>query len=251
MNKLVQAVIAEQLDRVLDLGTVDSSERKLKKLRKRLKASESGYFETDVIYSSSGASVPGYAEWCGTVAVDLKGTVYRYRILFLYYDGTIHRFAIPIERMKGEAPLKSLPGFSLSPAEIRLLLDIADELRNTRSDHEKIITLRHPIKKTLDSNIKRFRSFDETLPDRLMKLLNANRILVWMMIAAFSMQLRVIKKLKRAPISIYFIEQGFASVGAYNPHICRSQFHSIIKHKRADPDTAEERQQLSQLVHAR
>lgn len=202
-RKIAQEVKADQLDRVLDLGTVDSSERKLKKLQKKLKASEGWYFENDVIYSSSGVSVPGYSEWHGTVAVDLKGTVYRYRILLLYYNDTIHCFAIPIEMMKGEAPLKSLPGFSLSPAEIRLLLDMADELRNTKSDRETIIALKHPVKKTLYSNIKRFRTYDETLPDQLMKLLKDNRVLVWMMIAAFSMQLRVIKKLKRAPISIY------------------------------------------------
>lgn len=203
LDKFAQAVSAGQYDDVLYLGKATSSKKTRKKLEKRINSSENWYIEDKVIHSSSGASVPGYAKWCGIVAVDLKNTVYRYRILSLYYKDTLYRFAIPVEMLKGEVPLKSLPGISLSPAEIRLLIDMADELRNAKSDHETIITLKHPVKKTLYSNIKRFRTYDETLPDRLLKLLNANRVLVWMMIAAFDMQLRAIKKLARAPTSIY------------------------------------------------
>lgn len=202
-QEIARAVSAGQFGRVLDLGTASPGKKELKRMNKQLKSSENWYVKNGIVHSSNGASVPGYTKWCGIVAVDLKHTVYRYRILGLYYKDTLHYFAIPIEMLKGEDSIRSLPGIEFSPVEIRLLISMADELRDAKSDHEKIITLKHPVAETLYLSLDLWQTNDGTLPNRLLQLLRANRVLVWMMIAAFDMQLRVIKGLKRAPVPIY------------------------------------------------
>lgn len=202
-REIVQAAAAGQIDSILSLGAEKPSKKRLKKLKKRLKASENWTVSSDTIRNCSGTSISAYAEWCGIVAVNLKGTVHRFRILALYYCEEIRCFALPVRMMKSAESIKELPGIEFSPAEIRLLFDMAEELRNTKSDLETTISLKHPLRGTIFFNINRFREYNETLPERLLRILRANVVVLQMMLAAFDAQLRVIKTMKRAPFTIY------------------------------------------------
>ncbi len=202
-RKIAQAVAAGQSGSVLDLGTAESSEKRLKRLKKRLEASENWTVDSGIIRSCNGMSISACTEWCGTVAVNLKGIVHRFRILVVYYMEETRYFALPAGMLKSSESIKELPGIEFSPAEIRLLLDMADELRNTKSDREITYTLKHPLRGTLYRNLNRYLWYGETLPERLLRILRANMVVPKMMLAAFDAQLRVIKTMKRAPLTIY------------------------------------------------
>lgn len=137
------------------------------------------------------------------MAVNLKGTVHRFRILAVYYNEEIRSFAVPVGMLKTSESIKALPGIEFGPEEIRLLFAMADELRKSKSDREMIITLKHPLMETLRVNIKKYLHDDETLPDRLLQLLQSVPVVLHIMIAAFDMQLRVTETMEHAPFSLY------------------------------------------------
>lgn len=183
------------------LTTMWGSNKAIRKLQKRLRASENWQIANG-IYHTSGVSVPAIASWGDMIIVRVASQERRYGILHLDYFGMRYIFAIPARTMGSTF---ELPGFDFSSAELQLLRLMANELRSAEDSREVLVTVKHPALKTARSQRSEWR---EVTVDRgrLLDLMYQEPLLLQVIAAAVDVQLRSFKRLKRAPLGVYHFQ---------------------------------------------
>lgn len=183
------------------LTTMQLSNKIIRKLQKRLRASESWQIANG-IYHTSGVSVPAIASWGDMITVRVASQVRRYGILYLDYFETRYIFAIPARTM---GSVFELPGFDFSSAELQLLRLMANELRSAEDSREVLITTKHPALKT--AKAQRDEWGEVTVDqEKLLDLLYQEPLLLQVIVAAVDVQLRSFKHLERAPLGVYHFQ---------------------------------------------
>ena len=195
---LARAVAAGQTDEVLASPVGPLPPKQLCRIRRRINASHSLHLENCIIFHSSGVSVSTLANWQGVAAIRLKGREHRFRLLAVDRFGQRTIFAIPMALLD---KTYTLPGIDLSAAEQKLLLLMADELRTPASDHEYVVTVKHPAQADVAAQRGQWdMPFNESA---LLTLLQDRQWLPAVAAAALDVQLRTFKLFREAPSGIY------------------------------------------------
>lgn len=147
----------------------DSGGKKVwKKYRRWLNASEDFDVNDGYVTFKGGAAFPGMARWFCMLSFNLQGHVFRYRILLMKYLNREIGFAIH----NPELPkLKHLPGIDLSDQEIKMLLNMANQMSGVIPE----IVVKYPnyAKKQADTTAKSSNDYDE---NALLHLLHSDLV---------------------------------------------------------------------------
>lgn len=198
-HKLVRAVAAGQGDRVLRFELGKTPQKQSKKLIEKIKYLKNwDYVDGNVIHAF-GVPMPGIATWHGFVGIPMGACEYRFRILFLDRGGRRTLFAIPVTKLNS---LKELPGLNLTTSEMQLLIEMADDLRGSKSDREEIVRVKHPAAADLIENSEFWKkqAYDE---GKLLDLLEKEPALLPLIVAVVDSQLRALKRCRRAPVVLF------------------------------------------------
>lgn len=126
-----------------------SPEREIKRLKKRLRASENWQVYKDTIRGSDETPFNGIASWGTDVTMLLNGRECRFRVLQIDRLGLRTHYAIPINMVDN---FSSLPGIDLNTAEISLIKQMSNELSTTGPVAEIVRYISHPAKSALVEN---------------------------------------------------------------------------------------------------
>lgn len=163
-----------------------SPKKEVKKLRKRLDASENWRVYDDTVWNSAGISFNGIASWGKNVTVVLNGNEYRFRVLQIDRLGKRIFYAVPISVADS---FSSLPDIELSAAEIMLIKEMANELSTKGPVAEDVVEIFHPAKSSLIGNRDKWedKGFDAL---ELLRMIQEDRTLFCIIAAALAAQYR-------------------------------------------------------------
>lgn len=207
-NAVCQIILAGLGNQPQKLFEIKSPRKEVALLRKILNASENFQLSNATIYNAYGVSFCGIASWGKILCVRFNGCDHRVRILNLDRFGNRIVYSIPISKTD---KLSALPGIDFSASELRIMLNIANELSSKVT--EQLIEIRRPVR----TNIRDQRLFwtsTQFSESVLLKLLESFPTLFEVAITAFDAQLRALKKMRQAPLGIVnfvFSDKSFES----------------------------------------
>ena len=176
-----------------------SPKKEVKKLRKRLNASENWRVYDDTVWNSAGIPFNGIASWGQNVTVVLNGYEYRLRVLQIDRLGKRISYAIPISVSDS---FSSLPCTELSAGEVVLIKEMANELSTKGPVSENVRSVKHPAKSTLIGNRDKWenKGFDAL---ELLRMIKEDRALFCIIVAALAAQYRSFLSGADLPEGIY------------------------------------------------
>ena len=184
--------------------------KEFKRLNKSVGATSGWMIQNGVVWNVYGLGIHGIASWAGVLTVLTGDREYRFRILHLDRLGTRSVFTIPARLAES---VSELPGVGLSNSEIRVLIGLANDLADSRSQQELCFELKHSSQSTL---IQQRMEWSVVKPDeqRLLDLLESAPTLLPVVVAAMDAQLRAFKCFRKAPQGIYNFVLPKGSPGA-------------------------------------
>lgn len=184
-NTIIASLIAGRGDAPF-VCDVKASPKEVKKLKKRLCASENWRVYKDTICGRDGTSFNGIASWGRNVAVFLNGHEYRFRVLQIDRFGCRTSYAIPISVVDNYS---SLPAIDLNAAEIGLIKEMSNELATKGSVPEEYYCISHLAKSTLIENRERWNG-EELNHSELLRMIRNDHTLRYIVITTLAAQYR-------------------------------------------------------------
>ena len=193
-----QMLLSGQGETPQKLFEVDIPERGAERLRKSLKASELWELHGDTVYSIFGVAFQGIASWGPGLTTRMAGRDHRFKILHLDRFGRRMVFLLPAAQVDN---LRGLPRIDLSHDEVKLVLQMADDLIRSTDCQEYFMKIKTPAADTIVHQTVAWGKVAYNESD-LLTLLSKDPMLWEVAVTALDAQLRPFKKLRVAPQGI-------------------------------------------------
>ena len=194
-----QMVSCGQSDIVRLCFKVEVPRKEVSRVSKLIRALDGWMVQDDVIWNAYGLGIHGIASWAGVLTILSGDREHRFRILHLDRFGKRFVFAIPARQAES---ISELPGIGLSISEIRVLIELANDLADSTSQYELYFKLKHPSQNTL---IQQRENWPVMRPDEnhLLTFLESTPTILSVIVAAMDSQLRAFKRFGMAPHGLY------------------------------------------------
>ena len=193
-----QAVLSGQGATPQKLFEVDIPEQGAERLRKALKASELWELHGDTVYNVFGIAFQGIASWGAGLTTRMAGRDHRFKVLHLDRFGRRMVFLLPAAQVDN---LRGLPRIDLSHDEVKLLLQMADDLIGSTDCQEYFMKIKTPAADTIVHQTAAWGKVAHNESD-LLALLSKEPMLWEVAVTALDAQLRPFKRLRDAPQGI-------------------------------------------------
>ena len=204
-----QAVISGQGETPQKLFEVGIPKQGAERLRKALKASELWELHGNTAYSIFGVAFQGIASWGAGLTIRMAGRDHRFKVLHLDRFGRRMVYLLPAAQAGN---LSELPRIDLSHDEVKLLLQMADNLSKSADCQEYFMKIKTPAVNTIVHQAATWckQAYDEVA---LMTLLSQESLLWEVAVTALDAQLRSFKRLRNAPqgITNFILPKGDAT----------------------------------------
>ena len=191
------------------LFEVDAPEQGVERLRKALKASELWELHGDTVYNVFGIAFKGIASWGPGLTIRMAGRDHRFKVLHLDRFGRRMVYLLPAVQVGN---LSGLPRIDLSHDEVKLLLQMADDLIRSADCHEYFMKIKTP---AVDTIVHQTAAWSKEAYDEadLLALLSQDPMLWEAAVTALDAQLRSFKRLRDAPqgITNFILPTGSAA----------------------------------------
>ena len=167
-------------------------------LKKSLQISELWDFKDDITYNTYGMAFQGTASWGVGLTVRMAAKDYRFKVLHLDRFGKRMVYLLPVAQL---STLSALPQIDLSHDEMKMLLQMADDISNNVGYQEYFMKIKHPVKKSILQHTADWRHLPYNRCS-LLELLSKEPLLLEVVVTALDAQLRSLKKMSHAPQGI-------------------------------------------------
>lgn len=194
----VQTVLCGKEDTVRMIPHIDQPSRKeTRHLRRKLDASEDWQRDGNVVYNAYGMSFQGTASWGDQIDIRLDGYDHRFKVLYLDRFMERKAYLLPVNKSA-----KCLPDIDLGDGELQYLIEMANAISNQPAGREYLYILKNPLRPASQARIQESKQLDWDSEEFLV-LLERHLELLPILTAALDSQLRVLKKLRSAPVGLY------------------------------------------------
>lgn len=194
----VQTVLCGKEDTVRVIPHIDQPSRKeIRRLRRKLDASEDWQRDGDVVYNAHGVSFQGIASWGDQIDIRLDGYDHRFKVLYLDRFMERKAYLLPVNKSA-----KCLPDIDLGDGELQYLIEMANAISNQPAGREYLYILKNPLRPASQARILESTQLDWDSEEFLV-LLERHLELLPILTAALDSQLRALKKLRSAPVGLY------------------------------------------------
>lgn len=209
IKKAKELVASGQADKICLVSEKAVAKKKIGSLIKRLRHfPDFSISDKGIIMRKGKTHLSAFAVWKKGVNIDTGSTIFRFvrlKIFLFNSKDSIkqYTFLIPCNVMDG---ITELPGVKFAVSEITDFLKTADYLSLGRKITTRTIKLKYPAKKTV---LRGIRNWNKPLKDdeiqRLHEILLPGSLLFFVTMAAIDLQLRSLKKMRKAPHIVYNI----------------------------------------------
>lgn len=182
------------------LFTVASPKAGVNRICKALNSTQDWSSNGETVYDSAGNGIYCMASWGERITAEEHDFQYRLQILHLDRFGRRDVYAIPMNRV---TPPKELPGLEVTSDEVKLIFAMANATGGISHYEERRITVRHPLKATVDQQVAIWSHAFRNDISSLAALFREQPELISVVIAAADIQLRTLKNCRLAPMGLY------------------------------------------------